>query len=181
LLWDHTGLHAQTISASSTPAQSEDAETGRYFALVIGIDKYPSPVPQLHTAVGDARAVADLLHKQYGFQVTLLTDVDATRARILDQLATYQSQLAVADNLLIYYAGHGFRIDQADKSFWLPSDANSRLSSNRISADDLTTAMATLKSRHVLVISDSCFSGGLFRDFNDRPRSSRTRLFCASC
>jgi hypothetical protein len=41
------------------------------------VDKYPSPIPQLQTAVKDAHAIADLL-----------TDADATRAGILDQIAT---------------------------------------------------------------------------------------------
>jgi TPR repeat protein len=155
-----------TLQATSTPA---GGDTGRYFALVIGIDKYPAPIPPLHTAVRDAGAMEAVLKQKYGFQTTLLTDANATRTKILDQIATYESQLGENDNLLIYYAGHGFQIKEADKSFWLPVDATSPQSANRISADDLTTEMATLKARHVLVISDSCYSGGLTRDIESLP------------
>ena len=34
---------------------------GNYYALVIGIDEYPSPLPSLSRAVADARAVSSLL------------------------------------------------------------------------------------------------------------------------
>jgi Caspase domain len=110
-----------TLETSSTASD----ETGRYFALVIGIDRYPGPIPLLHTAVKDANAIAEVLREKYGFKTTLLTDASATRAGILDQIAAYETQLGENDNLLIYYAGHGFQIKEADKSFWLPVDATS--------------------------------------------------------
>jgi hypothetical protein len=162
-------LRGQARGVALETNSTANDDTGRYFALVIGIDKYPSPIQQLHTAVKDANAIAEVLRTKYGFQTTLLTDASATRARILDQIATYETQLGDNDNLLIYYAGHGFQIKEADKSFWLPVDATSSQSSNRISADDLTTEMAALKARHVLVVSDSCYSGGLTRDIGSLP------------
>jgi uncharacterized protein len=161
------GGEARGVAPETNSTASDD--TGRYFALVIGIDKYPSPVPELRTAVKDAKEIADILQEKYGFNTTLLIDANATRAGILDQIAAYETQLGENDNLLIYYAGHGFQLKQADKSFWLPVDATSNQSSNRISADDLTTEMAMLKARHVLVVSDSCYSGGLTRDINSLP------------
>ena len=170
-------LRGQTRGSTRETNSAATDDTGRYFALVIGVDKYPGPIPQLHTAVKDANAIADVLKEKYGFQTTLLTDASATRAGILDQIATYQTQLGENDNLLIYYAGHGFQIKEADKSFWLPVDATSSQSSNRISADDLTTDMATLKARHVLVVSDSCYSGGLTRDINSLPVTSPDEAF----
>src|SRR4051794_18958491 len=83
------------------------SENGKYYAIVIGINHYPFPLPSLVTAVNDARAIADELTKDYGFQVKLLLDGDATRSHILDSIMSFHDKLNENDNLLIYYAGHG--------------------------------------------------------------------------
>jgi len=167
-----TMLHAgaQSGARNLKPDEQTSAQgpsTGRYYALVIGINAYPAPIPPLKTAVHDAEDVARVLHDRYGFDVELLRNGEATREGIFAALARYEGTLSERDNLLIYYAGHGFKNPVANKSYWLPANANSSQSSNRISADDLTTEMFNLRARHVLIISDSCYSGGLTRDIND--------------
>jgi tetratricopeptide (TPR) repeat protein len=150
--------------------QTDEAEfsNGNYYALVIGIDEYRLPMRKLNTAANDARAVAKVLSDRYGFQVKLLLDGDATRFNILDTLSQYRQKLNINDNLLIYYAGHGYSDHDTDKAYWLPFDADSGASANRIIADDLTADVRGMPSRHVLIISDSCYSGGLSRD-TDEP------------
>ncbi len=154
-----------------------DVAPGPYYALVIGIDNYPS-LPRLTTAVHDAQAVGKLLESSYGFagRVTYLFNQDATRARIMNALegpTGYGQTLSATDNLLIYYAGHGYNDTRTDKAYWLPYDAESVFSANHISADDLTTAIRGIASHHVLVISDSCYSGDLTRGADDDLTSSR--------
>ena len=73
-------------SIPDQPSQSAVAN-GAYYALVIGIDDYPAPLPKLKTAVDDAKAVGALLHDRYRFRVTYLLDQNATRFKILDALA----------------------------------------------------------------------------------------------
>lgn len=146
------------------PQEQLSSAEGSYYALVIGIDNYPSPMKKLRTAVSDATAVGKTLQDRYGFDVTYLLDQDATRANILEALHKYRNTLGSNDSLVIYYAGHGFSDRDADKSYWLPADADSGDSVNRIIADDLTSDVKVLPARHVLIISDSCYSGGLSRD-----------------
>jgi hypothetical protein len=105
-------------------------QNGSYYALVIGIDQYRTPLPNLKTAVNDAKAVAQILSRRYGFQVELLLDGDATRSNILNAMSRYRRALRANDNLLIYYAGHGESDPDADKAYWLPADAESQTSSN---------------------------------------------------
>lgn len=152
---------------------------GNYYALVIGIDKYPPPMKQLKTAVNDAKVIGNILESDYGFQVQYLLDEDATRFKILDALSRYRNTLNENDNLLIYYAGHGYADHEADKAYWLPVDADSATSPNRIIADDLTTGIRILPSRHVLVISDSCYSGGLSRGADTPEHASDQSAFIA--
>jgi hypothetical protein len=53
----------------------KSGKLGAYRALIIGINNYKDPkIPDLKTAVSDAKAVAELLGGHYGFQVKLLLD-----------------------------------------------------------------------------------------------------------
>jgi Caspase domain len=156
-----------------TPADQASFLPGKSYALVIGIDDYPAPLPKLKTAVNDAQSFATLLSSKYGFEVTTLVNQDATRDRILDALAHYRKALAENDSFLIYYAGHGTYDRGTDKGYWLPVDADPdpMITSHDISADDLTTEVRGLAARHVIIISDSCFSGDLSRDAGDMSPS----------
>jgi uncharacterized caspase-like protein len=133
---------------------------GRYHALVIGIDAYRH-LDRLDTAINDARAIAALLSDDYKFDVTLLTD--ATRADIVDTLDDFRSRLRTTDNLLIYYAGHGWLDPEADKGFWLPIDARPDRRTQWVSNDTVRDTLRAIRAKHVLVVADSCFSGTLMR------------------
>jgi hypothetical protein len=152
---DARGFPSQRSSTSTAPNR-------RYYALVIGIDKYPESMPQLKTATSDARSVADVLQRRYSFQVQLLLDAGATRKGILSAIAAYRNLLTANDNLLIYYAGHGFLDKDEGVAYWLPSGAVAGDDqSNWVSADDVNHAIRALSAGHILVVSDSCYSGGL--------------------
>ena len=131
----------------------------------------PRRLPKLATAVADARSIAQVLRDNYGFKVKLLIDQDATRNNILQDIAEYRKKLNDNDNLLIYYAGHGYNDRRADKTYWIPVDADSVYSPNRIIADELTTDIRIQSARHVLIVSDSCYSGGLSRDVSSLGES----------
>ena len=131
----------------------------------------------LVTPVNDAKAIAAVLTEKYGFQVKLLLNQDATRVNILDAIIQFRDTLNENDSLLIYYAGHGYSDKASDKAYWLPFDADSVYSSNRIIADELTTDVRVQNARHVLIISDSCYSGGLSRDADSPTESAGRTVF----
>ena len=143
-------------------ALAAPAETpfGRYYALVIGNNDYRN-LPKLQTAVADAEAVGDLLQKKYHFEVRLLRN--ATRTDILRALNEFRAELTQEDNLLIYYAGHGFIDRQTDTGFWQPIDADADDDLNWVSNADLTRRLNAMTAKHVLVVADSCYSGTLVR------------------
>lgn len=148
---------------------------GRYYALVIGNNAYTS-LPRLKTAEADAREVAALLKDAYGFETKLL--LNATRSQIVSALSAYRLTLAPDANLLIYYAGHGINDKEADKAYWLPVDASREDSSNWIIADEITTGIKVIPAKHVLIISDSCYSGTLTRGLGDSlPRPTEREQF----
>jgi uncharacterized caspase-like protein len=148
------------LTDNSPQTTSTTFSTGPYYALVIGNNDY-SNLGKLQTAVNDATAVAQLLESRYGFRTKVLKN--ATRNDILSALAEYRRTLTETSNLVIYYAGHGFNDKEADEAYWLPVNAQSNNNQNWISADDITRSVKAIASLHVLIISDSCYSGDLTR------------------
>lgn len=143
----------------------------RYRALVIGINRYQTPPPvgweSLATARQDAEAVAEVLARDYGFEVRALYDEQATRAAIMSALDDL-SECTIDDAVLIYYAGHGFFDPNLGEGFWIPSDARRKAGSKTANQDwiwnsVLTKIIGASQARHVLVVADSCYGGSLFR------------------
>ena len=139
-------------------AQPSAPRMEKKVALVIGNDAYLYVTP-LRTATNDARSVQAVLRGRYGFETTLL--LNATRSQIVSALNAYRRDLGADSSLLIYYAGHGYYDKAVDKAYWWPVDARDNDNTDWISADDITTNIKGIAARHVLIVSDSCFSGML--------------------
>jgi peptidoglycan hydrolase-like protein with peptidoglycan-binding domain len=165
------------VRAQATPAPAAapalDIALGRYHALVIGNNAYEH-LPALQTAVADARAVADLLRKTYGFEVTLLEN--ASRYETTATISQLRQRLTEKDNLLIYYAGHGVLDQEVGAGFWLPVDAEPDIDANWISNDYLTRNLKAMTAKHVIIVADSCYSGTLVRGAAGLLRSGRERM-----
>lgn len=160
-------------AATATPgervvktASLKDIPFGQYHALVIGNAAY-TQMPALSGADGEAREVAGLLEKKYGFKVRLL--LNAKRVDILEALNDYREKLTQKDNFLIYYAGRGQRDEAGQSAWWQPVDADPQRSTRWIGSGVLTEHLDLIAANHVFVVANSVF-GGL------RTRSSVARL-----
>lgn len=159
---------AQNRGQAVREVLGEDAVLPRYRALVIGINTYDH-WPDLRHARSDAETVRDVLLTEYGFaEVASLYDAEATRDGIAAALWKLADRVREDEALLIYYAGHGYYDRLLDNGYWVPREARERLdsvpaTSDWISNDDLKRYLRAMKARHVLVVSDSCFAGSLFR------------------
>lgn len=187
---DNTGQERFTIAcenlpapvvAANTPTPSSSSPTlslppslmaAKQYALVIGINDYQT-LPKLGTAVNDANDVARVLREEFGFEIKLLLNADATREKIIEALEGYEKSLKAGDRLLIYYAGHGYKDTTVNKAYWNPVNATTSRSS-WISADDVTTNLFGIhQAQQILVVSDSCYSGEMGRSPTDiRPTAS---------
>jgi WD40 repeat protein/uncharacterized caspase-like protein len=150
---------------------------GTAYILAIGINEYENPEFRLNYAVADAEDFgAELKRRQEQLQafdrvqVTSLIDKDATKARILQTLATLREQAQPEDIVIVYFAGHG-RAD--NKQFYLiPHDlgyAGPRMSldaagfqtifEHSISDRDLEKSFEGIDARQLVLIIDACNSG----------------------
>ncbi len=98
--------------------------------------------------------------------------MNATRIETLKAIYSYRQTLTSLDNLLIYYAGHGWLDKEADEGYWLPVDAERQDPANWISNSSITSSLRAMKAKHVLVVADSCYSGKLARGISVRLRTS---------
>jgi hypothetical protein len=162
----------QVVAAASSSSESLGQNPGVQYALVIGIANYSS-LPKLGTPVSDAKEVEQVLRESYGFKTQLL--VDATRDQILVALDNARRTLTPDDSLMIYYAGHGFYDKLEDQAYWAPVDAGQDTYAHWIIATELTSRAKAIAARHVLIISDSCYSGKLARDVAIKDRAADVR------
>jgi hypothetical protein len=130
-----------------------------YHALIIGNTHYQY-LGGLETPANDAKDIAELLERRYGFKVTLL--LDATSDQIMMGLHEYAMKMTQTDRLLIYYAGHGgTKNGPPDRAFWLGVDANPDTERGFISAEAIKDKIKQMNAMHVLLVADSCFSASI--------------------
>ena len=180
---DAHGNQAEMIVTILRKPHIPKVNYGTYHALIIGNADYQD-LPKLQTAVVDAKAVAKILEEEYGFRVRLLTDV--TRDDMIDAFDILREELGENDNLLVYYAGHGWLDEAAGRGYWQPVNAKLNRRSQWMSNATLTDS---LKAKHVMVVADSCYSGVLTRsikvpdrtiDYIERMASRRARVVLTS-
>ena len=162
-----------TPPPTQTPQNTAISSTGKYYALIIGNNNYKY-VPKLQTPKKDAEDVAKFLKNNYGFETKIL--LDATRTDILNSLNEIRTKLTSNDNLLLYYAGHGIYDSQTGKAYWLPIDAQENNDTNWIIVESITSNIKRMSAKHILVVSDSCYSGKLARGINIQLSSNEERI-----
>ena len=149
-------------------ATGNKVDFGTYHALIIGINSYPY-MKDLKTAKNDARTIAYVLKNDYGFMVKLM--IDPNRSEIIFALGKLRQKLSGTDNLLIYYAGHGWLDEEANEGYWLPSDATKDNEVNWISNSTLTSSIRAMQAKHIMVVTDSCYSGKLIRGIHIKRKT----------
>lgn len=156
---ENRGVRIQGKDAARYVAE----QTGKAWAVVIGIDSYPQKIGSLRYAVADAKAVAQTL-KQRGYEVTELYNERATRRAIESELRTrLPRKVGEQDRVLIFYAGHGQ--DETVKGgkpmgYLLPADGEKDdIPATGVSMGTVRELADALPAKHVLFLLDVCFGG----------------------
>jgi hypothetical protein len=155
-------VEGSVINAS---AGTRDIEGGRYFALLIGINEYTDEgIIDLDNPVHDMEDLYQVLHTRYNYDeenITLLKN--PTRDELIIALDRLGGSLGKNDNLLIFYAGHGYWDSKGKIGYWLPSDADMHSTVNWFRNSTLRDYIGSIETRHTLLIADACFSGAIFK------------------
>lgn len=138
-----------------------------YHALIIGVSNYEfagAKLPNLDKPNKDAEELYTVLTTKYNFDaenVTLMKD--PTRANLIDTFHGLADKVSERDNLLIFYAGHGYYDQPKDFGYWLPSDARAESTANWIPNSTIKDYISAIPSKHTLLITDACFGGSIFK------------------
>ncbi len=165
----HANRAITVVSQLDGKTIKDKFSTGTNYAVVIGINTY-SHHPDLSTPLNDARALAGLLEDKYFFNrenIFLIEDTRATKDQIMrvfrDLVA---ARVKKGDNVLIYYAGHGWFDDILKSGYWVTTEAT-KSPATFLENNTIYKFIAALDERgaqHVLLVSDSCFSGAFTRE-----------------
>ena len=134
----------------------------RSLAVVIGVDAYGDGIAPLASAVADAKAIAEALHRDHGFETRCVLDGEATRARLVGLLEDeLPAMLGANDRLVFYFAGHGIALDgdAGPTGYLLPADARRADRDSFLPMHVLHHELTRLPVRHAFVILDCCFAG----------------------
>jgi hypothetical protein len=155
---------------------STQAARADLYGLVIGIDEYTHEA-SLEGAVNDAEDIAESLDKLSPQQVVVLTNEEATRARITQEWRRLLRLAKRGDTIVLTYAGHGSQEadrpprdedDGLDESFLLGTfnrDRESPAHSERLRDDTFYEwfLAAEAEGVRVIFVADACHSGTVMR------------------
>ena len=126
---------AKSAPVDEDASASETTPPATVYALIVGVDNYPSDVilqnsvrfPALRGCVHDATAVKTYLESDPSVPVKtrLLTNEQASKAAIVDAFQSHLGQAKAGDVALFYFSGHGTQ-EWADKTVWT-SETDGRL------------------------------------------------------
>ncbi len=171
------------------PAAAALPGGGAVHAIFIGISRYQH-MDKLAFCASDAVRLARVFQGLDGdlrlapAHTVVLTDSQATRARVLRELAAVRQRLGPRDVFLFYFSGHGGGEDEPDMPpVDEPDDHDETLvmwdsrgpHEEDISDDQLRVILAGFPGRQVIIL-DACYAGGFVRDL-ERPG---TVVFAAS-
>ncbi len=158
-----------TIDKAVDASTGENADiniiSGKYYALLIGIEDYKDEsINDLERPIDDATMLFNSLTTYYSFDpenVHLLKNPGRTELIVaLDEMS---KKVTANDNLLIFYAGHGYWDADKNLGYWLPADASKANTANWVANSTIRDYVSSIKSKHTLLIADACFSGGIFK------------------
>ncbi len=149
------------------------------YALLVGIDDYPPPVPKLKGCINDidqmeeyltARIVSGARALEKALQIKTLRNQEATRYNVIAAFREHLGRAGPDDVALFCYSGHGSQ-EQAPEQFWAiePDHLDETLvlydsrtdGSWDLADKELSKLITEASGRgpHVVVILDCCHSG----------------------
>ncbi|MEO7048722.1 MAG: caspase family protein [Ferruginibacter sp.] len=138
---------------------------GHNYSLFVGINNYKN-YNKLTGARKDATDMKKLLQELYQFDpeyTSELYDEQATKDNIDSVFRYLINKLTPADNLLVYFAGHGVLDKQINEGYWIPVEARSHKPLDYLANGEIKKYLEAMNARHVAVFADACFSGGFFK------------------
>jgi hypothetical protein len=151
-----TCLRKPVVAPVTMPAVS------RHIVLLFGNNDYRLPIPSLTTPAADVDTIADTLRQRFGYEPRVLKN--ATKSDIIAAFNKIAAETQPGDSVILFYAGHGYLMDDTGMGYWIPVDASVRTAANWLSNTDIGKLLRAIPARQLILVSDSCFSGSLTKE-----------------
>ena len=186
---DQTGSRTRlSIPVLARSVEHLASFTGRKYALVVGISKYRNNVqgiPDLKYADIDARSMYQFLQRPSGggFSVNdmlLLTNEDATIARLRQALTSFVNKASPDDLLLIFIAGHGDADPTEPRNLYILAHDTSitNMPETALAMPDLRQYVErNVRAKRVVLLVDTCHSAGLSTEITRALANNLTNLY----
>ncbi len=152
---NNNSITIPVIQASDQPS---------FHAVLIACSKYSGGKwPELPTTINEAKEFKKVLYTNYAFDSSNILELyDKGYVDILSGLSSKLQSLKETDNLIIFFAGHGtYRKAGNDLvGYWVPLNA-SNPDIDYISNKKLDELIVGTKVKHILMLSDACYSGAM--------------------
>lgn len=148
---------------------------GNIYGLFAGMADYPGEDNDLELTDQDALRTREALINGAGMSADnayTLIDSDATNANFRSALASIGSQAGADDTVVIFYSGHGSFYERADGPNNTDPDGRDEsieLYDGPLLDDELAALLDDVHAGTILLVFDSCFSGGFAKDVVSAP------------
>lgn len=148
----------------------------RFYALIMGANDYAdNSITDLDNPINDATKLYNVLVNRYTFDPNNIIFLkNPTREQMINAMDWLTRKITKNDNLLIFYAGHGFWDKETDFGYWIPTDSKANSTANWLANSQIKDYVAAIKAKHTLVIADACFGGSIFRSRKAFEEGSQT-------
>ena len=134
-----------------------------WYAVVVGVEKYPKGIPPAEFSDRDAHAVkSNLIALGYPeSHIRLLTNDQATDARIKATLKNWLPRNVPKEGrVLFYFAGHGGTDPTSKTAYLVPFDGDPEdLADTALSVGEIEKEIGKLPLSRGIIVADACFSG----------------------
>ena len=161
-----TGSYELKLEKLKPLSISKDS-TAKKRAVLIGVGDYFGAENDLSASLSDVELMQNLLVNEAGFDsdsILVIKDQYATRENIYEVYEKFLSSAPKDGLVLLYYSGHGVQLSTDNNS---ESDRKDEAllfaDSSYLLDDELQLMIGCLASNKVVVIVDSCYSGGIDR------------------
>jgi len=170
--WTHDNVqHTTTFQVEYKSEEQKLLGDGTRYAVLIANQNYgpETGMSTLSTPFADIDALERVLSETYGFTTSAIDAAgkpislvrrDATEKDITRILHKISRIAGVDDTVLIYYAGHGAYESLTGNAYWVPVKSEAGFWDDYIKTSDVSDALRRIESNNVLLIADSCYSGG---------------------
>ena len=172
---DSTGIEGVATTfrmVKTTPAPS------KLYVVTLGVSDYDQDELDLQFAAKDAKDLRRAFAR-YGsgeVKTLTLTDKEVNDKSVLKKVQDFLSSTKAEDRVVLYLAGHGMLNDALEYHYAPAGFDPQKISETGISMDALVACLQTASARERLLILDTCHSGTLGEEGEDKLASSGIQL-----